>query len=72
MIILFPTIDLPPDTFGTSENIGFLDSKFLVFDPPAHTLQKGTILLSYFTKFGTDAPLDSSVDCMKVDTVPYA
>jgi len=72
MLLLFPTQDIPPDTFGTTENIGLLDSNSLVFDPPAQTLQKGTILLSYFTKFGTDPPLDGSVNCIKVDGVSYA
>ena len=54
--MLFPTTDLPPDSFGTPENIGFLDSDMLVFEPPTRAPQKGTILLAYFTKTGPYTP----------------
>jgi hypothetical protein len=72
-IMLSPTIDLPPDSFGT-EKIGFLDSDKLVFDPPTQTLQEGSILLSYFTKSGPDGPLDPSFNHnrIQVDSTPYA
>ena len=50
----FPTTELPPDTFGTGENVGLLESNELVYDPPTHTPQQGIILISYFTKSGPD------------------
>ena len=29
---------MPPDTFGTPENIGLLDTDTLVYDPPTNTV----------------------------------
>ena len=57
--MIFPTIDFPPDSFGSPEQMGFLDSKntggddhniMLVYDPPTSIPQKGIILFSYLTK----------------------
>jgi len=60
MIAIFPTTELPPDTFGTPENMGFLNSDKLVYDPPTRTPQEGIILMTYFTKLGPDVRLDNS------------
>jgi len=79
--MVFPTTELPPDSFGSSEHWrgGYLDSKngglvdhnMLIYDPPTSAPQKGTIVLSYLTKSGPDTPLDSSLDCIRMDTAVY-
>jgi hypothetical protein len=72
-IMVFPTTDLAPDSFGTPGNIGFLDSKKLVYEPPTRTSQKGTILLAYFTKTGPHTlSLEERAKAITLDTVPYA
>jgi hypothetical protein len=58
--MLLPTIEIPPDAFGSPENFGFLDAKnngllghcMLVYDPSTNVPQKGTIALCYLTKSG--------------------
>jgi hypothetical protein len=63
--ILFPTIEIPPDSFGSPEIFGFLDAKnmepldhcILLYDPATDIPQKGTIALCYLTKSGPDPVL---------------
>ena len=45
--------------------------KQVAYNPPTQTPQKGIILLSYFTKSGPDVPVDSSVNCTRLNTTPY-
>lgn len=71
-IMLLPTMEVPPDAFGSPDNWGFLDSDILAFDPPTSAPQKGFIVLSYLKKLGPDVPVDSSVNCIKMNTRPYA
>ena len=56
--MLFPTIDVPPDSFGTPETTGFLNSNMLKYEPPTNELQKNTILPTYLTKTGKDSPAE--------------
>ena len=73
--MLFPSIEIPPDNFGSPENFGFLDAKnsdpldhcMLVYDPSTNIPQKGTIALCYLTKSGPDEPVDSSIDTIRWD-----
>jgi hypothetical protein len=75
-LIFVPTIDIPPDSFGTPETTGFLNSNMLIYDPPTSELQKGPVLLTYFTKIKEDVPVDSplhkGIPKFKVKGTPYA
>jgi hypothetical protein len=70
-MILFPTTDLPPNSFGTSENWGFLGGTMLLYEPPTLSPQKGTILLGYFTKKGSIEERVNQENAIKLDTAPY-
>jgi hypothetical protein len=73
--MLFPAIEIPPDSFGSPENFGILDAKksdsldhcMLVYDPSTNIPQKGIIALCYLTKSGPDEPVESSTDTIRWD-----
>jgi len=75
--MLLPTIEIPPDAFGSPENVGFLDAKnnglpdhcMLVYEPSTNVPQKfkGTIALCYLTKSGPDKPVNSPIDTIQWD-----
>jgi len=70
-MLLFPTTDLPPNSFGTLENGGFLGGNMLVYDPPTLAPQKVTLLMAYFTQTGPGLVANSG-ETFKLDTAPYA
>lgn len=71
-MIVVPTIDIPPNRFGTPENRGFLEGELLVYEPATSVPQRGMILLMYFTKTGPDVPSPKELKTIKLDSAPYA
>jgi hypothetical protein len=75
-ILVLPTVDVPPDTFGNPENWGFLDSNILVYDPATRDPQKGIIdiVLSYLTRLGPQWALTIClfVTLATIPTLPHA
>jgi len=75
--MLLPTIEIPPDAFGSPENFGFLNAKnnrdglldhcMLIYEPSTNVPQKGTIALCYLTKSGPDEPVNNPIDTIQWD-----
>jgi hypothetical protein len=76
--MVLPTVEVPPDSFGSPGDMGILKRKsvvgnMLLYDPPTDIPQKGGIVLSYLTKSEPDEPVDTSglVGCVQLDNTPY-
>jgi len=65
--LVYPTADLPPNTFGTWDKLGYLDNETLVWDPQTQEPQQGMVLLAYFTKVALDDPGNFKGKRMQLD-----
>ena len=72
--LVYPTTDLPPNSFGTREKPGYLDDARLVWDPVPQTdePQQGLVLLAYFTKVGLyDRETVRGTEVTQLDFAPF-
>jgi hypothetical protein len=65
--MFYPTVDLPPDSFGTRENP---QSDKLV-DPKTNVPRTATILLAYFTTTGSKVDFIGKSEVTQLDFSPF-
>jgi hypothetical protein len=71
-VLFYPTIDLPPDSFGTRGN--FQSDKLVHPETLARVApQSVTILLAYFTRVGSELDcISEGGETTTLDFVPFA